>query len=163
MCAQTVATVNQEQIRRILPHQPPFVFIDEVVDMVPGESAKATKFIDPEDPIFKLHFPGNPIYPGIYLIEGAGQLAFVTFCYRSSDAGDEQADYSKEGYLGAVRSFKFKNMVTPGMTILIEINVIARLGAAVKVAAKITCEEKLIAVGELNFTVAERVDNANQS
>jgi len=149
---QPVITLNREGILKVLPHQLPFVFIDEVFDLIPGKSAKAYKFVAPEDPIFSCHFPGNPIYPGIFLIESAGQLAFVTFCYRPDS---ESSVYRKAGYLGSVKNFVFKNIVTPGMTLLIAVEVIAQFGDAAKVSAKISCRETWIAGGELYFTVAE--------
>ena len=120
-------------------------------DLLPGRSAKALKYyIDLEDPIFTCHFPGNPIYPGIFLIEVAAQLAFVTFCYK---LGSKEVAYSKAGYLGTVKNFIFKNVVTPGMMLTIELDVIARLGNAAKVSTKISCQDKIVASGELYFTI----------
>jgi len=97
MDSQRLIRLDQEDIQSILPHQPPFVHINEVFDLVPGKSAKALKYIDPKDPIFTCHFPGNPIYPGIFLIEAAAQLAFVTFCYKQDS---KVTTYSRAGYLG---------------------------------------------------------------
>jgi len=152
MHTQELISLNQKEIRSILPHQPPFVHINEVFDLVPGKSAKALKYIDPKDPIFVCHFPGNPIYPGIFLIEAAAQLAFVAFCYQPNSKG---VTYSKAGYLGTVKNFTFKDIVTPGMTLTIELEVIARLGNAAKVSVKILYEEKIMANGELYFTIDE--------
>jgi len=144
--------LNQKDIQSILPHQPPFIHINEVFDLVPGKSAKALKYINPKDPIFASHFPGNPIYPGIFLIEASAQLAFVTFCYQPNS---KVVVYSKAGYLGTVKNFIFKNIVVPGMRLTIELKVIARLGNAAKVSVKISCEEKIMADGELYFTIDE--------
>ncbi|MCD6256878.1 beta-hydroxyacyl-ACP dehydratase [Candidatus Aerophobetes bacterium] len=152
MNPQKLIRLDQEDIQSILPHQPPFVHINEVFDLVPGKSAKALKYIDPEDPIFTCHFPGNPIYPGIFLIEAAAQLAFVTFCYKQDS---KVTTYSRAGYLGTVKNFVFKNVVTPGMRLTIELEVIARLGNAAKVSTKISCQEKIMANGELYFTIDE--------
>ena len=145
--------LNQKIIRTILPHQPPFIHIDEVFDLVPGESAKALKYIDPKDPVFPCHFPGQPIYPGILLIEAAGQLAFITVCYQPDS---ERSTPKRVGYLGAVKNFTFRNVVTPGMTLTIVVDVITRFGNATKVSARILCQEKTMADGELYFTLAER-------
>ncbi len=144
--------LDQKSIRAILPHQPPFVYIDEVFDLIPGQSAKARKYIDPKDPIFSCHFPGRPIYPGIFLIEAAGQLAFVTICYQPNPEG---ITHNKVGYLGSVKNFTFRNVVTPGMTLIVAVEVIIRFGNAAKVSAHILCEEKIMADGELYFTISE--------
>lgn len=153
MYFQEPVRLDQKAIRTILPHQPPFIYIDEVFDLIPGQSAKAYKYIDPKDPIFSCHFPGRPIYPGIFLIEAAGQLAFVTICYQPNSEG---SNTNKVGYLGTVRNFTFRNAVTPGVTLTVAVDVIKRFGSATKVSARILCEEKTMADGELYFTLAER-------
>jgi len=150
---QEPVRLDQKTIRTILPHQPPCIHIDEVFDLIPGQSAKALKYIDPKDPIFSCHFPGQPIYPGIFLIEAAGQLAFVTICYQPNSEGSTT---NKVGYLGTVRNFTFRNAVTPGVTLTVAVDVIKRFGSATKVSARILCEEKTMAGGELYFTLAER-------
>lgn len=149
--SQQLIRLNQENIRKILPHQPPFVYIDEVFDLIPGKSAKAYKYVESEDPVFRCHFPGNPIYPGIFLIEAAAQLAYVTFSCRPG----EDAIHGKAGYLGTIKNFSFKNVVTPGMILTIDLEVSAWLGNAAKVSVKILCEEKIMASGEIYFTIDE--------
>ena len=152
MKSRKLVRLDKKSIRAILPHQPPFVHIDEVFDLIPGESAKALKYVDPKDPVFACHFPGRPIYPGIFLIEAAGQLAFVTICYQPNS---ESAPSSKVGYLGTVKNFTFRNVVTPGMTLTIAVEVLIRFGDATKVSTRIRCGEKVMADGELYFTLAE--------
>ena len=147
MDSQQLIKLDQKTIRTILPHQPPFVYIDEVFDLIPGQSAKALKYIDPKDPIFSCHFPGRPIYPGIFLIEAVGQLAFITICH--------QANSGNVGYLGNVKNFTFRRVITPGMTVIIALEVILRLGNAAKISARIFCGEKIMADGELSFTMDE--------
>lgn len=152
MKSQKLVRLDKKSIRAILPHQPPFVYIDEVFDLIPGKSAKALKYVDPKDPVFACHFPGRPIYPGIFLIEAAGQLAFVAVCYQPNSEG---ALDSRVGYLGSVRSFTFRNVVTPGMTLTIAVEVLIQFGDATKVSARILFGEKVMADGELYFTLAE--------
>ena len=152
MCSQESIRLDQKTIRTILPHQSPFIYIDEVFALIPGQSAKAHKYIDPKDPIFFCHFPGRPIYPGIFLIEAAGQLAFVTICYQPNSEGSTG---NKVGYLGSVRNFTFRNAVTPGVLLTVDVKVIKRFGSATKVSARILCEEKTMADGELYFTLSE--------
>lgn len=151
--SQQGITLTQEEIRKILPHQPPFVLIDEVFDLDPGKSGKAWKYIDPNDPIFPCHFPGNPIYPGIFLIEAAGQLSFVTFSYRFGSEEDEVD--TRSGYLGTVKNFVFKQKVVPGMKLVVAVEIVAHLGNASKVSAKILHQDNLMAGGDLYFTIGE--------
>ena len=153
MDSQQLMKLDQKTIRTILPHQPPFVYIDEVFDLIPGQSAKARKYIDPKDPIFSCHFPGRPIYPGIFLIEAVGQLAFVTIC--------QQPDSRTAGYLGNVKNFTFRKVITPGMTVIIAVEVMVRFGNATKVSARIFSGEEIMADGELSFTIGEGAERAH--
>lgn len=153
MAAENIS-LSCDEVLSILPHQPPFVFIDTVEELVPGEKAVGVKYLDHADPVFRCHFPGNPIYPGVYLIEGAGQTAFVMFCYRTDDG--KVASCSKSGYLGRVKSMTFRSLVGPGASLRYCVELIARFGDAAKVGVKIFSGDTLAADGEMYFTVAER-------
>lgn len=87
-----------------LPHREPFVFIDRVTEIDPGESAVCEKTFAAEDPLFRGHFPGNPIVPGVLLTEALAQAAGI--------AG---ASGSKRQYLlSAIRGMKFPAAARPG-------------------------------------------------
>ena len=60
-----------------LPHREPFIFVDEIVEHVPGSKAKGRKVFAPEEPFFKGHFPGDPLVPGVLLTEGLAQVAGI--------------------------------------------------------------------------------------
>ena len=65
-----------------LPHRPPFVFVKELVRCEPGQSAECRTRFGPEEPFFAGHFPGNPVMPGVLMLEGMAQTA-GTMCIRS--------------------------------------------------------------------------------
>jgi 3-hydroxyacyl-[acyl-carrier-protein] dehydratase len=60
-----------------LPHREPFIFVDEVREILPGESAICAKTFPPEEPFFRGHFPGDPLVPGVILTEALAQTAGI--------------------------------------------------------------------------------------
>jgi len=72
-----MAELNREQIKEIIPHRDPFLFLDEVVELVPGEKVVALKAVKLEEPHFKGHFPGQPIMPGVLIVEALAQAGAV--------------------------------------------------------------------------------------
>jgi 3-hydroxyacyl-[acyl-carrier-protein] dehydratase len=71
----TPLSYGQEQIRRIIPHRRPFLLVDRLTGLDLAEGIIAgTRYVDPDDPVFRGHFPGNPVYPGSLQIEMVGQL-----------------------------------------------------------------------------------------
>ena len=65
------------EIEAILPHRPPFLWVDRVESVEPGVRCVASKRIDPQEPFFAGHFPGEPILPGVFLVEAAAQTAGI--------------------------------------------------------------------------------------
>jgi 3-hydroxyacyl-[acyl-carrier-protein] dehydratase len=121
-----------EPIRCGLPHREPFVFIDAVVALEPGQSAVCTKRFAASEPFFRGHFPGNPLVPGVILTEAAAQTAGIA-------AGKPGKIY----HLSAIRQMKFIRPVGPGSEIeftasktggmggLLQFQVSARVGGEV--------------------------------
>jgi 3-hydroxyacyl-[acyl-carrier-protein] dehydratase len=99
-----------EGIREHLPHRYPFLLVDRVVELTPGESIEAYKNLSINEPYFDGHFPGNPVFPGVLLVEAmaqaAGILGFKTM-------GKTPADGSIY-YLVGVDNLRFKRPCVPG-------------------------------------------------
>jgi 3-hydroxyacyl-[acyl-carrier-protein] dehydratase len=85
-----------------LPHREPFIFIDTVIALEPGQSAVCTKHFAASEPFFRGHFPGNPLVPGVILTEAAAQTAGIA-------AGET----GKTFHLSAIRQMKFIRPVAP--------------------------------------------------
>ena len=79
------------EIEAILPHRPPFLWIDRVLSVEPGVRCVASKRIDPEAPFFAGHFPGDPILPGVFLVEAAAQTAGIMMGASGAAAGLAEA------------------------------------------------------------------------
>ncbi len=110
-----------------IPHRPPFLFIDEVVE-VTETSARCRRFINPEEAHFAGHYPGNPIMPGVLLCEAVFQTAAVYMAERQRREGVKNSG-SKTPVLARVSDARFKRMVTPGDTIEIEATYTEAVGA----------------------------------
>lgn len=122
-----------------LPHREPFLFLDEVIALEEGVRATATKTFDPSEPMFRGHFPGDPIVPGVILTEALAQLAGIAA--RCPEAG---------GFLlSAIRAMKFPSAARPGETITLEAAVSARIGSLVQCDVTASVEHRVVASGSV--------------
>jgi 3-hydroxyacyl-[acyl-carrier-protein] dehydratase len=131
-----------------LPHREPFIFVDKVVSVTPGEAAECSKRFDGGEPFFHGHFPGDPLVPGVLLAEALAQTAGIA-------AGQPGRTF----HLSAIRSMKFLAPVRPGM----ELRLFARKTAGVgglwqfEVSAKVetqTVAEGILVLAEAGPTSA---------
>jgi 3-hydroxyacyl-[acyl-carrier-protein] dehydratase len=110
--AISIESADIAKILKCLPHRYPFLMIDRVVDMVRNQRATGIKNVTINEPQFQGHFPGNPIFPGVLLIEGMAQTGGV-LCILSQT---EQLK-PKTVFFMTVDKAKFRKPVVPGDTI----------------------------------------------
>ncbi len=137
--------LEKAEILKLIPHRPPFLWIDRVEQMEPGARCIALKFVDPAEPFFAGHFPGDAILPGAFLIEAAAQAAGVML----GQAAGESAPKG-ERRLAAVSRFKFLVPVRPGDELRIETETIASVGPMTAVKATVSVAGVVVAAGELS-------------
>ncbi|MDE7175191.1 MAG: 3-hydroxyacyl-ACP dehydratase FabZ [Helicobacter sp.] len=147
-----------QKIREILPHRYPLLLVDRIVSMTPNEKIEAYKNITINEEIFNGHFPTQPIYPGVYIIEGMAQaggvLAFVSmFGDNAQNTGD------KIVYFMSIDKAKFRNPVIPGDKLTYKLEVLKHKGGIWVLQGYAYVEEKLVAEAELKAMV---VDNAEK-
>ena len=139
--------LTREEICRLIPHRDPFLWIDEVV----AESANrltARKFVAPELDVFRGHYPGQPVLPGVLLCEAAMQAGAVLI---ARQAGDAHAA-ARVPVATRLNNVKFRQMVRPGDSLDIEVELTERLADAFFLKARITVDGKLAA--QLEFACA---------
>ena len=110
-------TMTKEEIRKYNPHRDPIQLVDEVLNLVPGESVKAVFHVPEDMAIFQGHFPGNPIYPGVYSIESMGQAANLMIATLDRYKG-------KTPLLFKVNHAVFRAQIKPGDTVILEAEVL---------------------------------------
>jgi len=135
-----------------LPHRPPFVFVREIVECDPGQSVHARTCFDAKDPIFAGHFPGNPIVPGVILIEALAQAAGIAAA----------AGYSENKrplfLLSAIRTMKFLQAVRPAEQIDLRAEKIAATEGLIQFKVVASVAGATVAEGQLVLSVAAQPD-----
>lgn len=143
--------MERSEIETLIPHRPPFLWIDRVEELEPGVRCVAMKFIDPDNPMFAGHFPAKPILPGVLLIEAVAQTAGVML----GSAAPQRADTNPRGValLAAVNRFKFLKPVTPGQELHIETRKLTEAGKMAMIGGTVSVRGDVVASGELSVVL----------
>ncbi len=133
---------------QLVPQREPFLFIDEINQLKPGIFGCATTKIRGDEDFFRGHFPGHPVFPGVLMIEAAGQLANAVIRANSEDA-ESYLYYSK------MSKVKFMGELLPGDTMQVEVEVNQRVENLVFTHVCIKKEEEKIFSADIVFCVME--------
>ena len=138
--------LNIEQIQEIIPHRPPFLLVDKIVDYVPGEWAKGIKAVTVNEPFFVGHFPQYKVMPGVLIIEALAQVGAVAILSLPENKG-------KLAFFGGIKNARFKKQVRPGDVLELSCELIERRGPIGFGKAVAKVDGKVAAQGELTFAV----------
>ena len=105
--------ITKDDIKKYLPHREPFLFIDGVVEIIENETIHAKKLISEDEYFLEGHFPGNPIFPGVIIIEALGQASGILGFTTMKKTPEEGSIY----VLAGVDKVRFRRRVRPGDTI----------------------------------------------
>ncbi len=142
--------VDAARLLELLPHRWPFVLIDRVDELVPGERALGRKCVTATEPWFAGHFPSRPVFPGVLMTEAFAQLACVVAMAANPDAR------GRDVYLLGVDKMRFRKPVVPGDVVILTVEVLAVKRGIWKFRAAATVDSQRVAEGELLATVADR-------
>lgn len=136
------------EIMNIIPHRPPFLLIDKIIDIEEGKRAVGIKNVTMNEPHFVGHFPNNPVMPGVLIIEALAQVGATLILSDEKYKG-------KTAYFAGIDKVRFKRKVIPGDVLILEVEVIKIRGpiGICKAIAKVN--EEIAVVAELTVAIGD--------
>jgi 3-hydroxyacyl-[acyl-carrier-protein] dehydratase len=139
------------EIMKILPHRPPFLLVDRVVEVDEGKRITATKNVSMNEPFFPGHFPGHPVMPGVLIVEALAQAA----CILAILSSDESVR-SKVTYFVGIENAKFRRPVFPGDNLRLEVEATGCRRGIWTFKAFAWVDDKLVTEAELRAAFADK-------
>ena len=139
-----MSTYDIQKIMQYLPHRYPFLLIDRVNEVVPGEKVTALKNVTINEPFFQGHFPGVPVMPGVIILEAMGQAGGV-LAYESLN--EHRQDNLV--FLTGIDKARFRKPVVPGDQLIFELKLLKKRSKLVRMAGVATVDGEKVAEAEL--------------
>ncbi|MBW2604525.1 MAG: 3-hydroxyacyl-ACP dehydratase FabZ [Deltaproteobacteria bacterium] len=139
-----------QEIMKLLPHRYPFIMIDRILELTPGEKVVALKNVTINEPFFQGHFPENPIMPGVLIVEAMAQAGAVL----AAKSLDTDFHDSLVYFMG-IDKVKFRKPVIPGDQLIFEMKFLKQRRKVFKMSGTAYVDEKIVAQAELMATFGE--------
>ncbi len=143
-----MSLMGTKGIMEIIPHRQPFLLIDTIEELEPGKRAVGKKCVTYNEPFFAGHFPGEPVMPGVLIVEALAQTGAVAILSQPDFKG-------KTAYFGAINNARFKQKVVPGDVLMLELEIVRQKGPIGVGTAKATVNGKVAVQAELTFAVGQ--------
>ncbi|AEV94432.1 3-hydroxyacyl-ACP dehydratase FabZ [Pediococcus claussenii] len=146
-----MSVLNATEIMELIPNRYPILFMDYVDELVPDESIIATKNVTINEEFFQGHFPGNPVMPGVLIIESLAQAASILILKSPNFSG-------KTAYLGAINNAKFRQIVRPGDVLKLHVRITKQKHNMGVVETFAMVGEKKVCQADLTFIVSPNAE-----
>ncbi len=143
-----MAVYTAKEILEVIPHRHPFMLIDTIEELEPGVRALGKKCVSFNEPYFAGHFPGNPVMPGVLIIEALAQTGAVALLGQPEWKG-------KTAYFVGIDGAKFKQKVVPGDVLMLETKIVKIKGPIGIGEAVASVDGKMVAKAQLTFAIGE--------
>jgi 3-hydroxyacyl-[acyl-carrier-protein] dehydratase len=141
-----MSRLDRAGIEALIPHRDPFLFVDEIVELDPGVRAHGRYLVRGDEAWLGGHFPGNPIVPGVLMVEAAAQVAAICALSHPEHAG-------KFGVFAGIDEVRFRRIVRPGDVLDLVIDVDRLRGRIGRVRATVTVADEPAVEGILTFAL----------
>ena len=141
--------MNIKELQTFLPHRYPFLLVDRVIEIEPGSKIVGIKNVTVNEGFFQGHFPGEPIMPGVLIIEALAQVAGV-LAFKSG------APPGKSVYFMSIERAKFRKPVVPGDQIRLMVSILQHRGNVWKFVGSALVDEKVAAEAEFTAMVTDK-------
>lgn len=138
--------IDITEIEKVLPHRPPFLLVDRIIELEPMKYAVGIKNITMNEPQFHGHFPERPIMPGVLILEAMAQVGGFALLYPEENRG-------KLPYFGGMDNVKFKRPVIPGDQLVMKSEIVKIRGEFGRVHCEAYVDDKLVAQGDFTFAL----------
>lgn len=143
-----MAIYTAQEIMDIIPHRYPFLLIDTIEELEEGVRALGKKCVSVNEPYFQGHFPGNPVMPGVLIMEALAQVGAVAILSRPEWKG-------RTAYFAGIDRAKFRKKVLPGDVLMLETEIIKSKGPIGIGKARAFVDGRVVAEAELTFAVGQ--------
>ncbi len=149
--SQTLAGADVLRLMELLPHRPPMLLIDRMIDIVANESATGVKTVSISDPIFSGHFPGHPIMPGVLIVEAMAQTSGALVMHSLGvRAGDKLV------YFMSIDRARFRHPVVPGDVLMLPVKIIRTRKPVWRFSAQAFVNSTLCAEAEYSAMIVDK-------